>query len=125
MMTVDAPVHPDCFQVAMAPEGQVILAGEADIACLDSLRAALDQAMLEAGTVITVDLADVSFIDTAAISEFLRYQLLASPRHQQFCLKNASGEVALALDVLDLRHILTDGSAPTAEPEIVGHWTAR
>ena len=64
-------------------QGHSTLAGEADATSIVELRAALDQALVDGGAVISLDLAKLSLIDAAALSELLHYQLLALSRNQE------------------------------------------
>jgi anti-anti-sigma factor len=84
----------------------VVLSGELDIACIGALRAALDQALLEGEGIILVDASQLTFIDSVALSELLRYQLAAVSRQRRICLEPVSGPVAEVLDLLDLSPIL-------------------
>lgn len=103
--------------VAVGPNGHLALAGEMDIACLDTLRAAVGQALVDGAPAVTLDLARVSFIDTAAVSELLRSQLLAASGQQVIRIRNASVEVELVLEILDLRHILEEGHILDSGPD--------
>ena len=87
-------------------QGHSTLAGEADATSIDELRAALDQALVDGGPVVSLDLAKLSFIDAAALSELLHYQLLALSRNQELRVESASDEVVAALEAFDLRPIL-------------------
>jgi anti-anti-sigma regulatory factor len=92
----------------MHPEGHVALGGVLDVASLDALRVALDQALLGSDDLIRLDAAELEIIDSAAISELLRYQLIAISQQKRFSLENVSGLVALILDLLDLRDLLVE-----------------
>lgn len=113
-MTVTKPPTPgaDCpsgtFTATMHPEGHVALGGVLDVASLDALRVALDQALLGSDDLIRLDAAELEIIDSAAISELLRYQLIAISQQKRFSLENVSGLVALILDLLDLRDLLVE-----------------
>jgi anti-anti-sigma factor len=99
------------FHATTAAHGRAALAGEADVLSLDALRAALDHALVEGGPVVSLDLAELSFIDAAVLSELLHYQLLALARHQEFRVENASGNVAMVLEAFDLQPVLMHSKA--------------
>lgn len=102
------------FTATVEVDGTVTLQGELDISGIGALRAALDQALLAPEPLIMIDTSSLSFIDARAISELLRYQLIASSRRQRILLQNLSPQVARALDILDLSDVL---AAPlSAEP---------
>jgi ABC-type transporter Mla MlaB component len=82
------------------------LAGEADVTSIDALREALDRALVGGASVVSLDLAEPSFIDAAAVSELLHYQLLALSRHQELRVENASDGVAVVLEAFDLQSVL-------------------
>jgi len=99
-------IAPDLFR-ATAPEyGHAMLTGEADVTSIDALRAALDSALVEGAPVVSLDLAELSFIDVAAVSELLHYQLVALSRHQELRVENASDDVAVVLEAFDLQPVL-------------------
>jgi anti-anti-sigma regulatory factor len=52
--------------------------------------------------VVSLDLAELSFIDAAALSELLQYQLLALSRHRELRVESASDEVVAVLEALAL-----------------------
>lgn len=95
------------FRAAVHSGGHVVLEGELDVSALDALRATLDQVLLGSGDSIAIDVAGLSFIDSAAISELLRYQIAASARQRHLCLEHVSEQIAAVLEFLDLDHLLT------------------
>ena len=94
------------FRATRGDQGHSTLAGEADATSIDELRAALDQALVDGGPVISLDLAELSFIDAASLSELLHYQLLALSRNQELRVERASDEVVAVLEAFDLQPIL-------------------
>jgi anti-anti-sigma factor len=94
------------FRAAVGPEGHVSLSGELDVSALDALRAALDQALVDTEDLLQVDIAELSFIDSRAISELLRYQVAAANRHRRLCLEAVPDHIANVLEILDLGDIL-------------------
>lgn len=97
----------DGFSATVGPKGTVSLRGELDITGVEALRAALDQAMNEAGNVVIVDVAELSFIDSLAISELLRVQITAATQQRFLRLENIPDVIGSVLDILDLRETLT------------------
>lgn len=102
------PFPQDRFLARVDSFGHVILAGELDIACIETLRAALDQALLDGGEVIRIDAGQLSFIDSVAISEILHYQLVATTRQRRICFEHVSTSFAEILDLLDLASVLME-----------------
>jgi len=94
--TVDAPGH-------------CVLEGELDLASVEALRAALEQAFLESSD-IEVDVAGVHFVSSPVLTELLRFQIRAAAEKRQMRLVHLSAPVEKILDLLDLRELL-------AEPE--------
>jgi ABC-type transporter Mla MlaB component len=118
-MTAPAPVEvdrkpPGRFSASFDADGHVTLTGELGITRLDALRAVLDRALLGSGELLPVDVGRLWFIDPAAVSELLRYQLLASTRQRRLCLDPISAPVAMVVDLFDLRHILGTDDEPGA-----------
>ncbi len=109
------------FTAAFDFEGRVVLRGELDRSGIDGLRAVLDQALFEPGDIV-VDVEGLSFIDSSALTELLRYQLLAASQQRLLRLVRLSAPVAVVLDVLDLGPLLV--SPPESEsndPTSIGH----
>jgi anti-anti-sigma factor len=94
------------FSAAVDRSGRIALAGELDITRLDMLRGILEEALEGTDALLSVDASELSFIDRAAVSELLRYQLLLAVRQRHMCLDPVSDPVETVLDLLDLRHIL-------------------
>lgn len=115
-MTLTPPSHASfaqsstqgLFRAVVHPGARVILEGELDISALDALRAVLDQALLDPDEVIEIDAAELTFIDSAAISELLRYQVVAAARQRRLHLEHVPSPVTIVLDALDLRHVLME-----------------
>jgi|ERR1700733_1154384 len=103
------------FSAAVDPSGRIALAGELDITRLDTLRGILDEALVATDALLSVDASQLSFIDRAAVSELLRYQLLLAARQRRMWLDPVSDPVETVLDLLDLRHLL--GPMREWEPE--------
>lgn len=94
------------FTATLDGAGSVVLAGELDIASVESLRTALDQVLLEPSELILIDAAQLSFIDSVAISELLRYQVAAAAQCRRIRLVRVSRVVADVLSLLDLDPVL-------------------
>jgi anti-anti-sigma factor len=93
------------FTATVDSAGRVVLRGELDHCGIDGLRAVLDQALFEPGDIL-VDVESLSFIDSSALTELLRYQLLAASQQRLLRLVRLSAPVAIVLDVHDLGHLL-------------------
>ena len=98
--------HSGQFSAAVDSSGRITLAGELDITRLDALRAVLDEALEGSSAPLLVDASELSFIDRAAVSELLLYQLLLAPCQRQLWLDPVSDQVETVLDFLDLQDIL-------------------
>lgn len=94
------------FTAIVGPDARVDLSGQLDIAGLDALRAALDQALQDPGELIAVNVEHLAFVDSLGLSELLRYQLCAAARGRHLQLQKVPDVVAHLLDALDLRHVL-------------------
>lgn len=98
------------FAASLGSGGGVVLAGELVEEALDALcmalDAALDHAMSDLKEFISIDASCLLSIDSSALSELLRYQLLAVTRQRRFCFDRASPPVVEILDLFDLRPIL-------------------
>jgi anti-anti-sigma factor len=94
------------FGAAIDSSGRIALTGELDITRLGALRGILNEALDRSGGPLLVDAGDLSFIDQSAISELLRYQLLAAARQRRLWLNPVSDPVGMLVDVFDLQHIL-------------------
>jgi anti-anti-sigma factor len=101
------------FRAVVYPGARVTLEGDLDISALDALRTALDQALLDPDEVIAIDAAELTFIDSAALSELLRYHVVAAARQRRLHLERVPGPVATVLDALDLRHVLMEEATIT------------
>lgn len=86
--------------------GGLVFAGELTGGALDTLHIALDLALLDPGDLISIDASRLTSIDPSAVSELLRYQLIAAARQRQFCLERATPAVVKTLDLLDVGPIL-------------------
>ena len=103
----------DHFRASVDPCGRIALAGELDVTQLPALRAILDEALERSDAHLSVDAGDLSFIDSAAVSELLRYQLVLAARQRQLWLDPVSDSVETTLGLFDLQHILGRETAAT------------
>ncbi len=101
------------FSAAVDSGGRIVLTGELDITQLGALRGILDEALNRSRGPLLVDAGDLSFIDQSAISELLRYQLLAAAQQRRLWLDPVSEPVGVLVDVFDLQHILGPMSVAT------------
>jgi anti-anti-sigma regulatory factor len=62
----------------------------------------LDQVLLEPSELMVIDAAQLSFIDSVAISELFRYQVAATSQPRRIQLVRAPRVVADVLSLLDL-----------------------
>ena len=94
------------FRAVVRDGGTVELVGELDITGVAALREALDQALLEQAETLQVDATAVNFIDSAALSELLYYQLVAAAQQRRLVV-DPSPQMATVLELLDLGPALT------------------
>ena len=105
--------QPSKFRAAADPSGRIALTGELDITQLDALRAILDEALQGSQALLPLDAGELSFIDSAAVSELLRYQLVLAARQRRLWLEPVSDSVETTLGLFDLQHILGPETAAT------------
>jgi len=94
------------FSASFEPDGYVVLKGELDVTGIAALRDALDQAILATRESIVITATALKFIDSAAITEILRYNLIACIQDRDLLLDGVSDQVAVVLDAFDLCPIL-------------------
>jgi anti-sigma B factor antagonist len=80
----------------------VTVAGDVDLSTVAELDHAVHAAVIDATSVV-VDLAAVTFIDSAGINTLLKSRRLADERDRRFRIANPTGVVR---DVLDLTGVL-------------------
>jgi anti-anti-sigma factor len=97
---------PGEFSAVVDPSGRIALAGQLDITRLDMLHGILDEALERTDALVYVDVSELSFIDPAAVSVLLSYQLLLAVRQRRLWLDPVSVAVEAVLDLFDLHHIL-------------------
>lgn len=97
-------------ETAAAHGAQVLaLKGSVDLASRPALIEAGRRALLELGAPkLTVDLAEVNFIDSSGLGALIELAGLASDRGCSFALRNPSRRVQQVLDLTGLNGIWTD-----------------
>jgi anti-anti-sigma factor len=108
------------FDATVEPNGRVTMEGELDITSLGALRTALDQALIGRNGDIAIDATFLSFIDSAGLTELLRYQLLCSAQQRLLFLDGISAELAWALEIHDLSHILSGPGGAATPTDLSG-----
>jgi anti-sigma B factor antagonist len=86
-----------------ADTATVHIAGDVDLSTVAELDQALLAAVTDDVTTVVIDLAAVTFIDSAGINTLLKSRRLADERERRFRITNAAGVVR---DVLDLTGVL-------------------
>ncbi|MET7425007.1 STAS domain-containing protein [Dactylosporangium sp. NPDC005555] len=81
----------------------VSIAGDVDMATVTDLERAVAAALDSGAEVVVVDLAAVTFIDSAGINALLKGRRLADERARRFRIANPAGVVH---DVLDMTGVL-------------------
>ncbi|MFC0509093.1 STAS domain-containing protein [Micromonospora costi] len=71
--------------------------GEVDLSTADDLSRAIEDAVAGPATTVTVDLGDVTFLDSAGINVLLRGRRLADERGTSYHVTNARGMVGQLL----------------------------
>jgi anti-sigma B factor antagonist len=88
--------------VAVGPDRRIVLTGEFDLATCEQLDDEFDRCRREATGTVTVDLAEVSFIDSTALSALLRAQIAVLAAGRRFVLAAPSPVVVRLLTVVGL-----------------------
>jgi anti-sigma B factor antagonist len=112
---------PHIFGVEVELDGSAAvmrLSGELDISCEDPFVAAVDDTLERGASELTVDLTDVSFIDSSGLRFLI--ELWARARKQQFelTLVQGSGMVRRTLEIAGLDRVLpiVDRGSSRTEP---------
>ena len=87
----------------------MVLAGELDIASVESLRTVLDQVLLEPSERTSSTQLNFPSSIRSRISELLRYQVAAAAQRRRIRLVRVSRVVADVLSLLDLDPVLMAG----------------
>jgi anti-sigma B factor antagonist len=83
------------------------VAGDVDLAARDVLATAVGAALDENPSVIAVDLAEVTFLDSSGIGALIRGRNLADERHIVFYTVGANGLVRQVLEMTGVWEHLT------------------
>jgi anti-anti-sigma factor len=97
--------------IAQGPAPTVFLAGEMDLDCAETLRAAVAEAARGAGTVV-LDFADVTFIDSSGTGIFVRLCLDMSSQGTPVVARNLSPAVRGVFDMLRVRELVGEEVFP-------------
>jgi anti-sigma B factor antagonist len=85
--------------------------GEIDICNVDRLRTTIETIIGEPATHrLTVDLADLDYIDSMGVSALIAGMRLSQRDGIAFAVVNPRGEVLRVLNILGLHHVLTAGA---------------
>ncbi len=94
-----------------ADTASIRLEGEFDLSCEDGFRAEVARITAWQPSAITVDLRDLTFIDSPGLAMFLDLAAVARSEGFELTLAHAHGQVAGALQITGLDRLL-----PLAEP---------
>jgi len=97
--------------IVQGPAPTVYLAGEMDLDCADTLREAVDAAAKGAQTV-TLDFADVAFIDSSGTGIFVRLCLDLRSQGVPVVARSLSPVVRGVFDMLRVRELVGDDVFP-------------
>ncbi len=97
--------------IAQGPAPTVYLAGEMDLDCADTLRAAVTEAGRGAQMVI-LDFAGVEFIDSSGTGIFVRLCLDSKSQGAPLVARNLSPAVRGVFDMLRVRELVGDEVFP-------------
>lgn len=115
------PHHPGDFELRTATTDgtlEVILGGEIDMGAAFRLESSFDAALAAEGLGSAVlDLADVTFIDSAGLGALRSMQDRAGQRGVEFSVRRVSDPVQRILDVAGVSAVL-DESASAARPGV-------
>jgi anti-sigma B factor antagonist len=82
-----------------ADQATLAVSGEIDISTADALEQAIATVISDGAGIVIVDLAEVTFMDSAGINALLKGRRLADERGQQFRVTGAAGIVRQVLDI--------------------------
>jgi anti-sigma B factor antagonist len=85
------------------------LIGDLDLSGRDSLRGAIAEAASEGVKRLTIDLADLTFIDSTGIGELVRGRMTADEHTMRYLVVGAHGQVAEVLTVTGVIEYLCGG----------------
>jgi len=98
--------------ITQGPAPVVFLAGEMDLDCADTLRAAVAEAARGAQTVV-LDFAGVEFIDSSGTGIFVRLSLDMKSQGTPLVARNLSPAVRGVFEMLRVRELVGDDVFPT------------
>ncbi|MEU4675510.1 STAS domain-containing protein [Micromonospora sp. NPDC023737] len=81
------PHHPDAGGVRVTARGEI------DLSTADDLQHEIEAAIASTASAVTVDLAEVTFLDSAGINALLKGRRLADEHHKPYHVTNAQGMV--------------------------------
>jgi anti-anti-sigma factor len=82
----DQPLFHAALEIA-ARTARIVVTGELDVACIDALRAVLDDAIAAGVAEVRLDLAGLRFCDAAGIGELVRARVELARRHRRLILE--------------------------------------
>ena len=97
--------------IAQGPVPTVLLAGEMDLDCADTLRAAVADAARGAGSVV-LDFGEVGFIDSSGTGIFVRLALDMKSQGTPLTARNLSPAVRGVFDMLRVRELVGEDVFP-------------
>jgi anti-anti-sigma factor len=97
--------------IAQGPVPTVFLAGEMDLDCADTLRAAVADAARGAGSVV-LDFGEVEFIDSSGTGIFVRLALDMKSQGTPLTAQNLSPAVRGVFDMLRVRELVGEDVFP-------------
>ncbi|MFD0783736.1 STAS domain-containing protein [Micromonospora azadirachtae] len=86
-MPLSNPDHPDAEGVTVSARGEI------DLSTADELQHEIEAAIASNASAVVVDLAEVTFLDSAGINALLRGRRLADDRRKPYHVTNAQGMV--------------------------------
>jgi anti-sigma B factor antagonist len=88
--------------------GRIDLSGELDLSAVASIDAAIQDTLADPGTtVVKLDLALATFIDSTALGALVRGRRAASAEGRRFVVVNATGHVRRVLEITGVAPMLT------------------
>jgi anti-anti-sigma factor len=89
------------------------LAGDFDLSGVEEFRACVEQLIGSSDGPLLVDLDDVTFIDSCAISALLEMRRLVGREHRELRLQRISAPVSRLLELTGLTELFEDASGPS------------
>ena len=90
------------------------LAGDFDLSGVGEFRACIEELIGSSDGPLLVDLANVTFIDSCAISALLEMRRLVAREHRELRLQHITAPVSRLLELTGLTEVFEDSTGPSS-----------